>query len=162
MDILSEGCGHGQGVLRSQDHWAGATGDACGKVRVRSRAGLAHLATVPDREGAPQTVSHLCGEAGPIRGDGGGRGSQRGWAERPALEDKREWGCELPRAACRGSFWPFPNLESSAYVSPTRSPLLLVSGQDTFLDRGLLRVAAKTSLVGSAGVRESRIRTWPD
>jgi hypothetical protein len=52
MDILSEGCGHGQGVLRSQDHWAGATGDACGKVRVRSRAGLTHSDTIPDREGA--------------------------------------------------------------------------------------------------------------
>lgn len=36
-----------------------------------------------------------------------------------------------------------------------RSPLLLVSGQDTFLDRGLLSVAARPSLVGSASISES-------
>lgn len=36
MDILREGRGHGQGVLRSQDHWAGATGDTCGKDRVKA------------------------------------------------------------------------------------------------------------------------------
>lgn len=46
----------------------------------------------PRLQGSPQTVSHLGGEAGPVRGDGGGRGSQWGWAERPALEDKREPG----------------------------------------------------------------------
>lgn len=42
-----------------------------------------------------------------------------------------------------------------------RSPLLLVSGQDTFLDRGLLSVAARPSLVGSAGVSESAPPSGP-
>lgn len=44
-------------------------------------------------------------------------------------------------------------------MSPTRSPLLRVSGQDTFLDRGLLGGAARPSLVlESAGIVESGVR----
>lgn len=44
-------------------------------------------------------------------------------------------------------------------MSPTRSPLLRVSGQDTFLDRGLLGGAARPSLVvESADIVESGVR----
>lgn len=57
MDILSEGCSHRQGVLGPQDHWAGATGDACGKMGV-SRTSLTHLTSIPEKR--PQGPKGSC------------------------------------------------------------------------------------------------------
>lgn len=93
MNILSEGCGHRQGVLGAQDHRAGATGDACGKMGGQKQ-GKPHPLNQHPRKEDPrpqeelplQTMRHLSGEARPIRDDAGGRRSQRGGAEGPALQ----------------------------------------------------------------------------
>lgn len=91
---------------------------------VRSRARLTRLATIPVREGVRGSKGPH--KPCPIWAEKLGRSGGMVGAEDPSgdgLSD-RHWrtrenrGCELTKAACRGSFWPLPNLQSSVHHPP--------------------------------------------
>lgn len=119
VDVLREGCGHGQGVLGAQDHGGGPTGDAW-HGRKESRVPQLLLAATgpqprrrvpprppPGRRGPTQgwQLLRLAGreEAALSQGGGalgGGQSGQWGRAEGAGLGEKERSATGAPRAPC--------------------------------------------------------------